>query len=294
LPIFQVRQRFQHQQQQLFLGNQNQASGNQFQAFLGEGSLQDLPQVMQQQPERVNPQQMGVEGHHPFIQPNVQAVNQNNAGNAMYSSQNEAGAGQGPINYLLGQDPSFSWHQLAIKASGLDQSMHASVASSSKAGQQSNPYASAQGGAVPGFSGGMGKQPTPTSQINRPIPRSLGAGPSPLFGMDGRPAATDHQASKAKMLFGQAMQQQQQSPSEAAKHIQGFPGNSQQNNHNPANRQALEEAQRQQQQNLRGNAVQQDGAPHVKLFAQSLTGSLDPIQQQQQHLMAASRNAQNL
>jgi hypothetical protein len=74
--------------------------------------------------------------------------------------------------------------------------------------------------------------------------------------MDGRPTATGHQASKTKMLFGQAMQQQQQSPSEAAKHIQGFPGNSQQNNHNPANRQALEEAQRQHQQNLRGNVVQ--------------------------------------
>lgn len=280
------------QQHQLFAGNQSQASGNQFQAFLGEGSLQDLPQVMQHQPERVNSHQTGAEEHHPFVPPNVQAVNQNNSGSLMYP-QNEAGAGQGPINYLLGQDNSFSWHQLAIKASALDQSMHASAANSSKAGQPSNPYANVHDGAVPGFLGGMGKHPTPTAQINRPIPRSLGAGPSPLFGMEGRAEGPDHQASKAKMIFGQAMQQQQQPP-QAAKHMQGFAGNTQQSNY-PASRQVLEAAQRRHQQSLRGNAVQQDGTPHVKLFAQSLT-SLDPIQQQQQqqqNLMAANRNAQN-
>lgn len=252
--------------------------------------------MMQHQPERVNPHQTGAEEHHPFVPSNVQAVNQNNAGNLMYSNQNEGGAGQGPINYLLGQDNSFSWHQLAMKASGLDQSMHASAANSSKAGQQSNPYANVHDGGAPGFLGGMGKHPTPTAQINRPIPRSLGAGPSPLFGMEGRPDGPDHQASKAKMLFGQAMQQQQQQqqPPQAAKHMQGFAGNAQPSNYASASRQVFE-AQRRHQQNLRGNSVQQDGTPHVKLFAQSLT-PLDPIQQQQQqqhNLMAANRNAQN-
>ncbi|XP_024395935.1 uncharacterized protein [Physcomitrium patens] len=295
----QAKQRLQQrsQQQQLFAGNQNQASGNQFQAFLGEGSLHDLPQVMQQQPERVNPQHMGIDGQPPFMHPNLQAVNQNNAGSLMYSNQNETGAGQGSINYLLGQDNSFSWHQLAMKASGLDQSMHASAATSSKTGQQSNPYANVQGGGVPAFLGGLGKHPAPPAQINRPIPRSLGAGPSPLLEMEGRSAVPDLQPPKAKMLFGQAMQQQSQP--QAVNHMQGFPGSSHLSNHSPANRQVLEEAQRLQQQNIRGNAVQQDGAPHVKLFSQSLT-SLDPIQQQQQqqqqqhNLMVPSRNAQGV
>lgn len=58
----------QHAQQQMFAGNQNQQSGNQFQAFLGEGSLQELPQVMQHQPERIN-SQSGAEGHHSFVPP---------------------------------------------------------------------------------------------------------------------------------------------------------------------------------------------------------------------------------
>lgn len=297
LLTLQANQRLQQrsQQQQQFAGNQSQAPGSQFQAFHGEGSLQDLPQVVHQQSDRVNPQQMTLDVHHPFVHPNLQTAIQNSSGSLMYPTQTEPGAGQGPINYLLGQDNSFSWHQLAMKASGLDQSLHGSAATSSKTGQQSNPYANAQGGAGPAFLGGMAKIPSPAAQINRPIPRSIGAGPSPLLGMEARPAVPEQQAPKAKMLFGQTMQQPP--PSQAPNHVQGFLGSPHQSNFASANQQALEEAQRLQQQNLRGNAVQQDGIPHVKLFSQSLT-SLDPIQQQrlqQQHnLMAASRNAQNV
>jgi hypothetical protein len=312
----------QQQQQQLFSGNQNpsQASGNQFQAFLSDSSLHhEIPQVMP--PEQAH-SQMGLEHHHaPLMQTNFHPLNNSNARIMMYPGS-DASTGQGlAIGYLLGQDNSFSWQQLAMKASGHDQPLYTPVNSVKRdaVGQVRNPYASVQGSAMHGFYGGMGKLPAaPSPHVNRPIPRSLGMGPSGLFGPDGRSEvfnmadqsnnqAGKFQAPPAKMLFGQTVQQQPPlpppllpPPPPPVKNPQGFSSNLHSKILLSANQQSMEEMQsrhhhhqqqQQQQQSVRTNAAQQQqqgGPAQVKLFAQSLTPLDHPMQQ---NLMARNSDS---
>ncbi len=311
-----LHQQQQQSQHQLFSGNNqnhSQATGNQLQAFLSDNSLHDVPhQVVMQQPERAHPQ-IGLEHHHTLTQSGFQTVNNsnNNARNVMYSGNDPSAAGQGPaIGYLLGQDNSFSWQQLAMKASGHDHPLYASANSVKRdaLGQALHPYASVQGNAMHGFYGGMGKLPAAaSSHVNRPIPRSLGMGPSALFGIEGQSEvfnigdqadiqARKIQASRAKLLFGQTVQQQR-APPHPVKNPQGFSRNLHQNMFLSANQQSMEELQsrhhhhhhqQQQQQSVRTNAAQQQGStPQVKLSAQSLT----PLNPMQQNLMGGNNGA---